>query len=271
MNIDSPPVADDDAEVVGPEGRRDPLLVGAIVRAFEVVDYLSTAPTPPTLGEIARSCGISFQSAQRITNGLIESGYLDRDEQLNSFKFSLKTLDLQYSYLRTSNLLKAAWPVLMTLREQSRLRVSLCALDGTEIVYLLRLSSDPRDYQTLLIGRRRVAALTAGGLAILSALPLEERRRTVEASDLTPLTPRSITDPETILARLDICAAEGFCIEEQETRGSEISAAVPLAPVDGKATHAIVAAGSSESRSVESFRHEVVPLLQSAEVALRAG
>jgi DNA-binding IclR family transcriptional regulator len=260
-----PPLTEDASE---PEGRRDPLLVGAIVRAFEVVDYLATASKPPTLGEIARECGISFQSAQRITNGLIESGYLDRDQQPKSFRFSLRTLDLQYNYLRTSNLLKDAWPVLMALRERTRMRVSLCVLDGTEIVYLLRLASNPRDFQTLLIGRRRVAALTAGGLAILSALSREERRSIVAASNLTPLTSRSIIDPEAILARLDTFAADGFCIEEQETRSGEISAAVPLAPRSGKATHAIVAAGIMEGQSMESFRRDIVPLLQNAAIEL---
>jgi DNA-binding IclR family transcriptional regulator len=262
---DEYPITDDDS---GPEGRRDPLLVGAIVRAFEVVDYLATASRPPTLGEIARECRISFQSAQRITNGLITSGYLDRDDQLKSFRFSLRTLDLQYNYLRTSNLLKDAWPVLMALREQTRMRVTLCVLDGTEIDYLLRLASDPRDYQTLLIGRRRIAALTAGGLAILSALSREERRRIVVASNLTPPTSRSAVDPEAILARLDTFSADGFCIEEQGTRSGEISAAVPLAPTSGTTTHAIVAAGIGEGRSRESFRRDIVPLLQNAAMAL---
>jgi DNA-binding IclR family transcriptional regulator len=264
MSAEDPDI-DDDPE---PGGRRDPLMVAAIVRAFEVVDRLATAPKPLTLGEIARDCGISFQSAQRITNGLIESGYLDRNERLKTFSFSLRTLDLQYNFLRTSNLLKTAWPVLMALREQTRMRVSLCVLDGTEIVYLLRLASDPRDFQTLLIGRRRVAVLTAGGLAILSARSPEERREIVAASELTPLTPRSIVNPEAILARLDVCAANGFCIEEQETRSGEISAGIPLASIGGKVTHAIVVAGPNEGRSAESFRSDVIPLLQDAGIAL---
>lgn len=250
------------------EERRDPLLVAAIVRAFNVVECLSEAPEPPTLGELARNCGLTFQSAQRIANGLIGSGYLDRDDRLKTYRFSLRTLDLQYNYLRTNSLLKAAWPILMTLREQTRLRVSLCVLDGVEIVYLLRLASDPRDFQTLLIGRRRTAALTAGGLAILSTLSPDERRGIVDASDLTPLTSRSVTDPEAILARLDACAADGFCIQEHEVRPGDISAAVPLGPSDGQVRHAIVAAGPSEGNSQAAFRRDVIPLLQSAGIAL---
>lgn len=258
----------DDTNVALSEEGRDPLLVAAIVRAFNVVECLSEAPEPPTLGDIARDCGLTFQSAQRIANALVGSGYLDRDDRLKTYRFSLRTLDLQYNYLRTNNLLKAAWPILMTLREQTRLRVSLCALDGTEIVYLLRLASDPRDFQTLLIGRRRTAALTAGGLAILSTLPPEERREIVEASDLAALTSRSVTEPAAILARLDICAADGFCIQEHEVRPGDIGAAVALGPTDGKVRHAIVAAGPSEGNSQASFRRDVIPLLQRAAIAL---
>jgi IclR family pca regulon transcriptional regulator len=248
--------------------RRDPLLVAAIVRAFTVVDYLAQAPTPPKLGDIAKDCDINFQSAQRITNGLIDSGYLVRDERLKTFRFSLRTLDLQYNYLRTNNLLKAAWPILMTLREQTGLRVSLCVLDGTNIVYLLRLASSAGDFETMLIGRRRTAALTPGGLAILSALSPEERGDIVAASDLTPLTPRSVIDRDAIFARLEACATDGFCIEEQEVRTGEISAAIPLAPVNGKVTHAIVAAGPSVRHSPDSLRQQVIPLLQNAGIAL---
>jgi len=266
MSADDP--TKDEAGEPDAEGRRDPLMVAAIVKAFDVVKHIASVHKQPTLGEIARACGISFQSAQRITNGLVESGYLDRDERLKTYRFSLRTLDLQYTYLRTDNLLKSAWPILMGLREQTQMRVSLCVLDGTEIVFLLRLSSNPKDFETLLIGRRRVAALTAGGSAVLSTLPPEERRRIVEASDLTPLTPRSIVDPEAILARLDACEKQGFCIRDQETHVGEITAAVPLATVNGRAPHAIVVAGPGKGRTVDDFRRDIVPLLQNAAIAL---
>lgn len=250
------------------DDRRDPLLVAAIVRAFSVVESIADAPSPPTLAEAAQASGMTFQSVQRIANAMVEAGYLDRDERRKTFRFSQRTLDLQYTYLRTNNLLKAAWPVLMTLREQTGLHISLCVLDGTDIVYLLRLASNLKDFKTLLIGRRRPAALSSGGLAILSARQADDRAGIVERSDLTPLTPYSVTAPPAILSRLEKIAQEGFVIEEQEIRAGEISAAVPLSPIMGAVSHALVAVGSMETHSPQSMRREIVPLLQNAAVAL---
>lgn len=247
---------------------RDPLLIAAVVRAFKVAEHIADAPNPPTLGELAQDCGMTFQTAQRIANAMIDTGYLNRDERHKTYRFSQKTLDLQYTYLRTDNILKAAWPILLTLREQTKMRISLCVRDGSDIVYVLRLASDPKNFQTLLIGRRRPAALTAGGLAILSGLPPEDRSRIVHASDLRPVSSHSITAPTAILARLDQIAEDGFCIAEQEIRAGEISAAIPLATVGKLANYALVTAGSTETNSPVSMRQDIVPLLRNAAIAL---
>ena len=78
---------------------------------------------------------------------------------------------------------------------------SVSILDGTEIVYLARAAQRRVMSIGLMPGSRLPAHCTSLGRVLLAALPEDQARAIVEASDLTPRTPRSLTDPDEIMAR----------------------------------------------------------------------
>jgi hypothetical protein len=88
-----------------------------------------------------------------------------------------------------------------------------------ESVYPLRLYSA--------IGRRLPAHATALGKAMLAALPPDEVRRRVGAAPRA-LTPRTITDVDTLLTQLAAVAENGVACEREENEQGVACMAVPL-------------------------------------------
>ncbi|MFC7555625.1 IclR family transcriptional regulator [Pseudoroseomonas wenyumeiae] len=107
-------------------------------------------------------------------------------------------------------LVESATPVLHELRKSVNERVDLSLLDGPDIVYVVRLQSKRETFSATLVGRRIPSFCSSGGRAMLAALPEEEAMRILEASDRTPLTPRTITDIPKIVRKIGEARRQGY-------------------------------------------------------------
>jgi IclR family transcriptional regulator, pca regulon regulatory protein len=74
---------------------------------------------------------------------------------------------------------------------------------------------------------------------LLAALPADQARALVEASDLTPRTPHSLTDPNEIMGRIEAARRDGYAVIDQEVELGLRSIAVPLYSVHGRVIAAI--------------------------------
>jgi IclR family pca regulon transcriptional regulator len=91
----------------------------------------------------------------------------------------------------------------------------------------------------LMPGSRLPAVCTSMGRVLLATLPEAEAKKILATANLTPRTPRSLTDPKEILARLSSVRRNGFCVVDQEVELGLRSIAVPLFNADGKTVAAL--------------------------------
>src|SRR6202011_854557 len=101
--------------------------------------------------------------------------------------------------------------ILLQLRRDCGERTNLSLFDHTTLVYAIRLHGK-REYPqfSTLIGRRMATFCSAGGRAMLAALPDAEVRDILAASDLEPMTPDTITDPERIMMEIEKPRERGY-------------------------------------------------------------
>lgn len=105
---------------------------------------------------------------------------------------------------------------------------SVALLDETEIVYVARAAQKRLMSIGLMPGSRLPAVTTSMGRVLLAALPREQARARIEASDLSPRTAFSISDPEELMAWIDALRTQGYAIIDQEVEVGLRSIAVPL-------------------------------------------
>jgi len=248
--------------------RDDPRFLTSVERGFLVLDTLSDSLGPMSLTEIAKSTGLAVPTLQRLTNTLIQAGYLEKDSGSKRYSSTVKTVDLLFSYLSRNQFAKRAWPHLVRLREDLGVDVSLSVPLGSTMIYVHRLPGYSGNFENTLPGKKVPIHLSASGRCVLSSMESERVRHYLASANLAPLTPWSITEPAALLEEIAKCRKNGFSVVKQETTFGTLTLACPIRKesevVAGVSVH-IPIAGTDEN----DFVCRVLPLVVSVSDALR--
>ena len=239
---------------------RSPLFIQSLEKALFVLEAFSVAEQFLGLAEIVSITGLDKASAQRCVHTLVQSGYLEKDPRSGRFSLGKKVLDLSFNFLRAHPLMIAATPVLLQLRRDCGERTNLSLFDGTTVVYAIRLHGK-REYPqySTLIGRRMPTFCSAGGRATLARLPDEEVREILAQSDLRPLTPQTLTDPEAIMAKIEEGRRLGYGFVNGESSPGELIVAAPVIDLAGRPVAAVHIAGSVTKWQPDEFEKTFAP------------
>ncbi|MDR5905735.1 IclR family transcriptional regulator [Franzmannia qiaohouensis] len=248
--------------------KNDPLFLQSVARAMQVLSAFHTADGAMSLSEIAKQAGIDRSAAQRIVHTLRELGYLKRDNEDSGFLPELRILDHTLDYLSLNPVVRNATPVLLELRRNIRERVDLSLFDDTRVVYAARMQSKRETFFATLVGHSVPTFCSSGGRAILSRLNDDEVRDILDRSDLTPVTPRSITDPAAILDKVQEAREQGYALAKEEILIGEIALGVAITDKHDRPCGAIHVAGSLSDWTTEAFRDRVFPLASEAARAI---
>src|ERR1700735_1306345 len=133
----------------------------AVIRSFD-----ATRPAQ-TLSEVAAASGLTRAGARRILLTLQALGYVDADGR--HFTLTAKILDLGFAYLTSMPFWNLAERVREELVGQGHESCSAAVLNGTEIVYVLRVPTHKIITINLSIGSRLPAFCTYVGRVLLAA------------------------------------------------------------------------------------------------------
>lgn len=203
-------------------------LIGSVQRAIDILDLFE--PGLPELGntDIARALDIPKSTAAGLISTLEHNGYLDQNPDTRKYRLGFKLAERAGVLLEQFDLRQIAAPVLEDLRDRCNESVNLAVRDGDYVVYIERMHGMNMLGMRSEIGKREPIHSTALGKAILASLPKEELREFVKQHDFYPVTPRTITSPETFLEDLLQVQARGYAIDDQENElgGRCVAAAI---------------------------------------------
>jgi len=250
------------------EQRADPLFTNSIARAMQVLAAFHHADRPLSLAEIAQRADIDRSAAQRIVHTLRTMGYITRDAEDRGFLPGIRILDHTLDYLRLNPLIQRATPVILELRRNVRERVDLSLFDGQRVVYAARMQSKRETFYATLVGHSVPTFCSSGGWAIMARLDEAESRGIVLASDRRPFTPRTLTDPDAIMAEVAATRARGYSIAVEQILLGEVAIGVAVTGPQGRPIAAIHVAGSLSEWNPADFSTRVAPLALEAARAI---
>jgi hypothetical protein len=108
------------------------------------------------------------------------------------------------------------------------------------------------------------------GRALLANLPTADLESYLRTHELTPVLPRTITDPAAFRAELKKVREEGYALVNQELEEGLVAIAVPVRDRMGRARAAINLSTHIGRKSVEDMR-KLVPLVQDAASDIELG
>ncbi|WP_309679097.1 IclR family transcriptional regulator C-terminal domain-containing protein [Polaromonas sp.] len=236
--------------------------VQSFARGLEVIRSFSASAPRQTLTEVAGRSGLSRAGARRILLTLQALGYVRSDGKL--FSLSPRILDLGFAYLSSMPIWDLAEPVMETLVEQVKESCSAAVLDGTDIVYVLRVPTHKIMSISLGVGSRLPAYCTSMGRMLLSALPQDELMACLQASDRTARTRHTVTDVPELAARIAQVRKQGWSLVNQELEEGLVSMAAPITNRTGQTVAALNISGQANRTSAKVMQETMLPQLLAA-------
>ena len=158
-----------------------------------------------------------------------------------------------------------AEPVMETLSEAMGESTSACVLDGTDIVYVLRISTRKIMRVSLGAGSRLPVYCTSMGRVLLSGMPEADAIQLLESAPRPAHTANTLTALDDILCELRLARQQGWCLVDQELEEGLISLAAPVFNRSGQVIAAINLSGQANRTDPETMKARMLaPLLQAA-------
>ena len=169
-------------------------------RSLDILDAFTEAQPVLTLSQIARIADLPLPTAHRLVAELLTWGALERDEH-GALQIGLHLWETAALAPRALGLREVAMPFIEDLYEATHQNVSLAARDGTEVLYLERVSGRDAVGIRAKVGSRWPLHATGVGLVLLAHAPVEVLDR-ILAAPLQRFTTRTIGDESELRAVL---------------------------------------------------------------------
>jgi len=236
--------------------------VQSFARGLEVIRSFSASAPRQTLTEVAGRTGLTRAGARRILLTLQTLGYVESDGRL--FALTPRILDLGFAYLSSMPIWNVAEPVMEQLVEEVKESCSAGVLEGTDIMYVLRVSTRKIMRNSLGVGSRLPAYCTSLGRMLLAGLPDDEVLRLLQASALEARTKHTITDIDALLAKVQQARRQGWCMINQELEEGLVSLAAPIVNRSGRTVAALNISGQVNRTTPRQMQETMLPALREA-------
>ncbi|MEZ5167377.1 MAG: IclR family transcriptional regulator [Acidimicrobiales bacterium] len=219
----------------GTEERRSVLgRVDTILSVFDDADQVLT------LQDITERSRLPKSTVHRMIEQLAEMRWLERD--FDGYRVGMRLFEIGGLATRRRRLTESAIPHLHDLSTATGFAVQLGILDGTDVVYLYRVTAGDFAVPTR-DGGRKPAYCTGLGKAMLAFDP--EAAAEVLAGGLPRRTRHTLTSPEALTAELDHIAATGIAHDREEAYAGLSCVAAPLRST-GRAIAAVSVTGPTD-------------------------
>lgn len=202
----------------------------AVLAAFDVENPLLT------LSQLARRAGLPVPTVYRLAGELEDGRFLDRDSA-GRYGLGVRLWEMGLLTPVHGRLRETAMPFLLNLQYDCRETVQLAVCDGTNAIYVEKLTSEVSVPVQSRIGARIPLHATGVGKALLAFGP-EAFADAILAMPLTKFTPETITDRRTMARQLVQIRQHGYARSHQEYQPGSSSIAAPVL-VDGSVQAAI--------------------------------
>ena len=233
-------------------------------RALQVLDLLRSSKNSIGVNAIAKECGMNPSTAFRIIKTLEKNGWAfqcSNDQYIAGEKLSFMLgkenfyIALKETALLVMEKYTARYNQAMNLivRESYHCYVLQQSRTKSLVDYVSPLYSDLPFYAC------------AGGKVLLSELPESFASDIISSSELRPLTPHTITDPELFRKELQKVADQGYAYDDRESALNGSCIAVPVRNSDGKVIAALSFSGFVGVADIKQLDKYIEPLKEASQ------
>lgn len=198
------------------------------MRALLVLETIGASNTLLTATDVARKLDLPKQTIHRICTRLVEEGFLARDASRRGLRPGRRMRRLASGLLQASHHHQMRHQILMRVAREVSETVNYVMPGEKGMHYVDRVETDWAFRVQLPVGTHVPFHCTASGKTFLASLPPKSRQQMVASLDLEPLTTKTLSDPEALLAELNLINRDGYALDREEFIDGMVAIAVPV-------------------------------------------
>lgn len=240
----------------------------SLSRGLALLDVFTSPDQALSISEISRRSGVPKSTAHRLVLDLIEWGALHRGSR--GLSLGVRLFELGSLVPSSSTLRELALPFAHNLNEVTKLTSNLAIRDGSEVLYVEKITTRTLKVPHSRVGGRARMHATALGKAIL-AFSDSAFVDSVITGPLLAQTTKTITDPAVL--RRELCEVRKECVayDVEESRLGLFCVSAPIfhgqgGPIAG----AISVTGATELAIAQRYAPAVLATAMALSSSLRA-
>jgi IclR family acetate operon transcriptional repressor len=222
--------------------QRDGVPNSVLGRAITLLSAFSALDSPLSLAELSQRSGIPKATVHRLVVELTSWGLLEQSAA--GVQLGMRLFELGQLAPRRRTLREAAFPAMNDLHDATQETTHLAVLDGTEVVYVEKLTGRGGPSVPSRVGGRMPAHCTGVGKAILAFSP-PPTVDAVIAAGLRRVTPYTTVMPGRLHRELADIRRSGLAHEREESTLGVVCVACPILGPNGMAVGAVSITGWS--------------------------
>jgi DNA-binding IclR family transcriptional regulator len=212
-------------------------------RAARILDCFRLERPEVRLGQITAATGLHKSTAYRLLEVMRRHNFVRYDEDSGAYRVGIRLFELGAVAMAGCGFEKYARPAIEELAGTTGETAHLCVLHDLEIVHIAKAEGNFALRITTPVGGRHPAYCTSVGKAILAHLPPQALAAYFIATELKPLTAKTITSPTLLKAQLRRVAEQGYALDDEEVHDGVRGVAAPVRDHRGEVVAAITITG----------------------------
>ncbi|MGP8049520.1 MAG: IclR family transcriptional regulator [Desulfobaccales bacterium] len=232
--------------------------IRSLAKGLDLLRVLAAKGAPLTLSEIAEAMQMNNMAITRLCYTLGELKFIKRDRH-KRFHLTPKILTLGYPVICGLDWREVAKHHLEILFKKVRCTVSLAVLDGSEIMYLLRIQESQSQLPfDIRIGSKLAVYCTSMGKVLMAMGPPEVTRPILANLQFKALTQRTIIQRKDFLKELEVVRMKGYALNDEELSVGLSTVAAPVLNQQGSAVAAICISAPTSRHSCQEMEANMI-------------
>ena len=229
--------------------------VQSLARAFGIMEEVARSRDGISLAELSKRVGLHNSTTFHLVKTLVSLGYVRQIKELRKrYRIGRPLFALAASALDEIEMVSLATPVLEDLSRETGESGHFAVRMGDSVVVIARTAAPGAFQLTERVGVVRPAHCTALGKVILAALRDDQLDRFLARTELTAVTPKSITEPDVLKKDIADVRRSGIAFDDGEFNPEVRCVGVPVKDFTGQVIGAIGISGPIWRLSIQSLQ-----------------
>ena len=240
--------------------------VEAFARGLEVIKAFDELHPVLGISEVAERTNLARPTAHRFLLTLEELGYVISTP--DGYMLTPKIVDLGMAYISSRGIFNLAQTHMEQLVHELDQSCSLTQLDGSDVVYVARITVPKIIRLAVTVGGRLPALGTAMGDVLLAELDDKKIEEVLQTPSLSTYIPTQQLTREQLFEQINFTRRNGYSISDERLTYGIRAIAVPIRTDDGKVHSSLGIATHSDSATVQQLQNQFLPRLLEAAASI---